>query len=61
MLRKECSDPSLPLGLCGCGQLLYPSLDEAGNRRGVTHLTAEEDEYHCLYFSGMRVSIDRRT
>jgi len=39
------------LNKCSCRKILYECLDKNGKRIGVTHISDEDDEYHCKYFS----------
>lgn len=43
--------------ICGCGKPLVPVIVE-GVQIGVTHETAEDDDYHCSYLGGLVVEID---
>jgi hypothetical protein len=44
------------VSVCGCGKDLYPFLDAAGDRIGVTH-TLEDEEHHSAYFAGIDVQL----
>jgi hypothetical protein len=40
--------------VCGCGKLLQPVYDVKGEKIGVQHMTAEDEDHHNSYFASLR-------
>lgn len=48
-------DTKEPAGICGCGKELHVLRNPAGER-GVTHLSVEDDEWHCAFYASIVVT-----
>lgn len=41
--------------MCGCGKALTPIFLN-GKRIGSTHITQEDEDFHCAYFTGKTIN-----